>query len=341
MNDGSRAPRVTVLMTYYNKGAFVAEAVRSVLDQHFTDLELLVVDDASTDGGLDIVRSFEDPRVRILESARNTGRAAAANRGYDRARGTYVAVIDADDRMLPDRLGEQVAFMDAHPEVGVCSSWYRRFGAMNDVVQDPADDATIRASSLFGLRLQYGACMLRRAVVEEHRLRCDEDWLVPGMDFLFLLSIGAHAKYANIAKVLTDYRIGEQNMAHGRDRASDRTALSRETFRHFGLTVSDAELELHMMLHSFHLKPPDAARVKGLRAWMTHVAEWNRRERHFDPVLFEAEMERRWDRIFHGMADRDTGAAIMHLMQGRDRSWGRLRYMMQAAVLRMFRGGQR
>ena len=92
--------KVTVLMTLYNKAPFVAEAVQSILDNTFTDLELLVVDDASTDGGLEVVRSIADPRIRLLESPVNTGRAAAANRGYDAARGEYVAVLDADDIAL-------------------------------------------------------------------------------------------------------------------------------------------------------------------------------------------------------------------------------------------------
>ncbi|MBK7247031.1 MAG: glycosyltransferase [Flavobacteriales bacterium] len=69
----ARPRKVTVLMTLYNKGPFVAEAVQSILNNTFTDLELLVVDDASTDGGLEVVRSIADPRIRLLESPREHG----------------------------------------------------------------------------------------------------------------------------------------------------------------------------------------------------------------------------------------------------------------------------
>ena len=121
--------KVTVLMTLYNKAPFVAEAARSVLEGSFTDLELLVVDDASTDGGPEVVLALNDPRVRLVRNERNSGRAASANRGYDEARGEYVAVLDADDVQHPDRLLLQVAFMDAHPEVGICGTGARYFGA--------------------------------------------------------------------------------------------------------------------------------------------------------------------------------------------------------------------
>ncbi len=114
--------RVTVLMTLHNKGPFVEEAVRSVLASTLTDLELLVVDDASTDGGLDIVRGIHDPRIRILESAVNTGRAAAANRGLDAARGTFVAVLDAET-------GDRLASRTLHERRAIpLADWYRRFG---------------------------------------------------------------------------------------------------------------------------------------------------------------------------------------------------------------------
>ncbi|MFN3875163.1 MAG: glycosyltransferase family 2 protein, partial [Flavobacteriales bacterium] len=119
------APRITVLMTLHNKGAYVAEAVRSVLSSTLPDFELLVIDDASTDDGPAIVRAFADPRIRLLANAANLGRAASANRGFDEARGEYIAILDADDAMEPDRLAKQAALLDARPELGACGTCAR------------------------------------------------------------------------------------------------------------------------------------------------------------------------------------------------------------------------
>ncbi len=305
--------KVTVLMTLYNKGPFVAEAVKSVLNSTFTDFELLVVDDASTDGGIAIVKGFTDPRVRILESAANMGRGAAANRGYDAALGEYVAVMDADDQMLPERLAKQVAFMDAHPEVGVSSTWMQSFGATDAVLEKPITDAEIRCRMLLGLRLSYTACIIRRSVLEDHAVRCDPTWLTPGMDHLFLLKLGLHAQYANIPEALTLYRVGEQNMDHGRDRTADRRLMLRETFRLLSIPASQEEVDLHLMLDNLHTIPPTPERVRALAAWLKRLKAHNRSVGQFPVVEFEKQLDILWEKSFHQLTDRSTSAGWTQL----------------------------
>ncbi len=327
-------PCVTVLMTLYNKGPYVEEAVRSVLAQTFTDFELLVVDDASTDGGLDKVKAIGDPRIRILESAVNTGRAAAANRGYDSARGQYIAVLDADDVMRPERLAKQVAFMDRYPEVGALGSWA---GVVNDpgnVIRWPATDASCLGGILFGMPVSYGLSMLRRTVVEQYGLRCDPGWKTPGMDYLFMLQFSSHAQYANLQEPLTLYRTGANNMRHGRNEREDWRVLVRAAFRFFELPLTEEELELHLAFHGQWAKPFDAGHTRKLWAWKQKLAAMARERGLFSGELFEAELDRRWDRLFHRFADQDLGAAVAHLhLSGR---WpaDRLSYLAKVTIRR-------
>src|SRR3712207_3671984 len=111
------SPKVTVLMAVYNGEAYLREAVDRILGQTFTDLEFLVVSDGSTDGSAEILRSYADPRLRVVENERNLKLIASLNRGLELARGEYVARMDADDVSLPDRLAKQVAYLEARPEV--------------------------------------------------------------------------------------------------------------------------------------------------------------------------------------------------------------------------------
>jgi glycosyltransferase involved in cell wall biosynthesis len=104
---------------------FVREAVASVLGQSFTDLELLVVDDASTDGTVHIVESFGDPRVRLLRNERNVGQVPSLNLGLRVARGELVSRLDADDRMLPSCVSRQVDALDARPDAALAGTWMR------------------------------------------------------------------------------------------------------------------------------------------------------------------------------------------------------------------------
>jgi len=110
------APRVTVLMPVHDAAGFIGQALASVLGQSVSDIECLVVDDGSTDGSAVIAGGTGDPRVRVIRRA-HEGMTRALNAGLARARGEYVARLDADDWSAPDRLAQQAAFLDAHAEV--------------------------------------------------------------------------------------------------------------------------------------------------------------------------------------------------------------------------------
>jgi hypothetical protein len=119
-------PAVTVLIPVFNREQFVDEAIRSVIEQDFQDLELLLVDDGSTDRTPAVIETWRkrDPRVAVVTSAANRGIPEALNLGLAHARGKYVARLDSDDLMTPRRLAEQAAVLDARPEVALVSSAY-------------------------------------------------------------------------------------------------------------------------------------------------------------------------------------------------------------------------
>jgi glycosyltransferase involved in cell wall biosynthesis len=117
MND----PKVTVLMPAYNAGKYIGEAIASVLDQSFADFELLIVNDGSTDETVEVIRSFTDPRIALINQE-NKGIAAALNAGLVGARAPYIARFDADDICYPHRLKTQYEFITDYPEYSVIGS---------------------------------------------------------------------------------------------------------------------------------------------------------------------------------------------------------------------------
>ena len=115
---------VSVVIPLYNKARHIARAIDSIVTQTYGDLELIVVDDGSSDGGGDIVRRYTDPRIRLIVQA-NAGPGAARNRGLREAKGELVAFLDADDQWLPDYLQTSVALLEQYgPEVASVSSGY-------------------------------------------------------------------------------------------------------------------------------------------------------------------------------------------------------------------------
>ena len=115
-------PRVSVVMPAWNRVGSIRMAVESVLRQTFTDFELLVVDDGSTDGTMDALYDITDPRLRCLANPRNMGPSAARNTGIRAARGDWVAFQDSDDEWLPQKLEKQMARLAAAggPDVVAC-----------------------------------------------------------------------------------------------------------------------------------------------------------------------------------------------------------------------------
>lgn len=110
-------PRVSVIMASYNHERFVGQAIQSVLDQTFSDFELIITDDASPDKTLDVIRSFDDPRISFEQFERNR-QDSARNRCLARASGEYIAILNSDDEFHPQKLQKQVEWLDAHPETG-------------------------------------------------------------------------------------------------------------------------------------------------------------------------------------------------------------------------------
>jgi len=195
MNDmATSAPLVSVIIPAHNRAHTIVRAVHSVLSQTCRDIEVIVVDDASTDNTLSVVEAIGDPRVRAVRLERNQGAAGARNRGIDEATGTYVAFQDSDDEWLFDNLRLQVdAITSAGPEVGAVYGGrvvYGRdgagvYGARHvKFVPGPADNTDAANLTTELMRRNFitpQALMARRAILRQiggfdGLLRCNEDW---------------------------------------------------------------------------------------------------------------------------------------------------------------------
>lgn len=109
-------------MSMYNSEGTIAAAIRSILSQTYQNWELCLIDDGSSDFSLEQMRRFSDPRIRIISDGRNKGLAARLNEAVRLSRGKYCARMDSDDIMYPERLAEQVAWLDRHPEVDLLAT---------------------------------------------------------------------------------------------------------------------------------------------------------------------------------------------------------------------------
>ena len=118
--------KISVVMPTYNASKYVSEAIESTLKQSFFDFEFIIVDDGSTDNTREIIRSYDDNRIKLVENEHNF--IGSLNKGLELAGGKYIARMDADDIMHIDRLKIQYSIMEAKPEIDICSAWMAPFG---------------------------------------------------------------------------------------------------------------------------------------------------------------------------------------------------------------------
>lgn len=162
-------PAVSVLMGVWNGAPRVREAIESVLGQSLGDLELVVVDDGSTDATAGILASFGDARLRVTRQPRG-GLTSALLSALGLARAPLVARLDADDVALPERLERQRDFLERHPEVGLLGTGAREVDAAGRevaVVRPPTDDTALRCALIRHNPFVHSSVMMRRMAMEQ------------------------------------------------------------------------------------------------------------------------------------------------------------------------------
>lgn len=196
--------KVTVLMPTYNVAPYVKEAIDSVLRQTYRDLELLVIDDCSTDNTVDVVRGIDNPHIRIVQNEKNVGLAENLNRGLSLIYTEYVARMDGDDIAESFWLEREIDFLDSHPEVGVCGGGGIRFGAVDSVIRFPEEHDDIVANMLYECTIIVPT--FRMSLVRDYGLRYRTD-AFPAEDYRFWADMAMHTRLHNISEPLFRYRM--------------------------------------------------------------------------------------------------------------------------------------
>jgi glycosyltransferase involved in cell wall biosynthesis len=210
-------PRVSVLIDTYNHERFIAQAISSVLDQDLADVEIIVVDDGSTDGTPEIVRRFE-PRVRLL-SKPNGGQASAFNAAIPQCRGEIIAFLDGDDWWAPGKLRSVVEALEREPAVGIVGHGITEVFDNGDENSEVLHaDPRFRIDSLEGARLfrrrksQLGTSrMTVRADILRRILPIPESIVIEADEYIFTLAASL-SDVLILGEALTFYRIHAGNL---------------------------------------------------------------------------------------------------------------------------------
>jgi len=200
--------KVSVFLPVYNGEKYLRNCLDSVLAQDYQDYEILVVDDCSEDRTTDIVKALaaKEPRIRFIQKPSHDY-IKTLNTGLCESKGEYIARIDADDTMAPNRLSKQVACMDANPTIDVCCSWYEIVGGYNylwkhltGIIVNPYQ------KMLLGNIILNPSTMLRKEFFDKHQIRYRDEYIYAEDYQLWIETAKVGGVFYVIPENLTCYR---------------------------------------------------------------------------------------------------------------------------------------
>ncbi len=222
------APLLTVLMPVYNAEKYLVDAIDSILQQTFRDFELLIIDDASVDSGLQIINSYNDPRIRLIRNEHNLGISAALNKGIELCSTELIARMDADDISYPTRLQKQYEFFLNNPDCSLLAAWAR------EITPDRQPFITeVMNSDYHYYALTFQCCIYHPTVMYKRSAV-----LSVGMyntpyseDFELWWQLTRRYKVASLHEVLLDYRLSEKSLCRITKKTEYETAQYAQVVR--------------------------------------------------------------------------------------------------------------
>ena len=243
-------PVISVVMSVYNSERYVREAIDSIINQSFADFECIIVDDGSTDGTKDIIRSYDDGRIVLVENRHDF--IESLNMGMKRAKGKYIARMDADDIMHPDRLKIQHTIMETEPSITVCGTWMNIFGNDTSNRVFGIGDGLIEFPLLMFLQsffISNSSTMIHSDFLRKNRIQYRKEY-VYAEDYKLWIEVAMHGGTFYVeSQPLVNYRISESQVT--KRKRGEQKAASEQILREILYYLLDKNSECYPELTTF------------------------------------------------------------------------------------------
>lgn len=288
-------PLVSILLPAYNAMPYITEAIESILAQTYANVEFIIIDDCSTDGTSDVIAQYTQKGVKHIRNSENKGLIYGLNYGISLCTGVYIARMDADDIAHPTRIAKQVAFMEANPQVGICGTWFRAFGAVNQLNKYEATNDQIKLQMLYHCRFCHPTVMLRSSVLKEHNFAFDTNY-PHAEDYELWARMGFATQFANIQEELLQYRTHNKSVTavHSGTQKSKSVQVIQNLFAAIGApTPTDEVVDYwqRFCYADFTLTPTQLKQVEQL---MVATLQGNQQSHYVSQQAMQAFFAAKW-----------------------------------------------
>lgn len=314
-------PKVSVVLPVYNVAAHIEDTIASVLRQTFTDFELLVLDDCSTDNTVARIQQFADPRLRLIRNEHNLGRAGTDNTALQYIRGEYIAKMDGDDICHPERLARQVAYLDQQPAVNVVGSFMQNFGASTYLNRYPAHPVDTQVLTLFTLPTGNPSAMLRASLFQEQGLRYDAT-LRQTEDYDFCARYIRQLRIATIQESLLEYRVPEQvqKKAILSERANVSDKVRSQLLQQWGIPYTERELYVYNNISMLE-RPSRDVTLAEAEVWLQKLLSYNEQQPLFEQAALRRGLGERWFELCYTYSQARLGSLLHYRRSPLARYW--------------------
>ncbi len=285
---------VSVIIPAYNVERYMAACIQSMLDQTYTNQEILIVNDAATDSTVRIIQGFTDPRIRIIHNETNLGLAASVNKAIQQAKGLYIARMDADDVAHPHRLQKQVNFLEHHADVSIVGTAMKSIGYSNYLHEFPETHEACKAQLLFNVCFGHPSVLMRKSIFDNPENLYREDLRQYSEEYELWCRLVDKVKFANLSEALLDYRTfepAEKNDAEQKRKTNSFIIRKNFIAAQWG-EQTEQDYQYHDNISNLH-KAKDLHELNTWLDWLGRCIQLNNKHRTFEPKALQAELSKR------------------------------------------------
>lgn len=293
---------ISVVMSNYNTPInYLKESIDSVLNQTYSYFEFIIIDDGSTDDSLEFIKSYDDPRIKLIVNEENIGLTKSLNKGLDVAQGEYIARMDPDDTCYPERFEKQIEYMREHPDTIVCGTWANLINEKHDITEESWARQTIddmdkyRINLLFDNKPQiiHPTTFLNNKLLKDYDIKYNEYYRYAQDYEMWTIC----SKYANCyinPCVLLNYRQHSKNISFSKANEQKECAIQiiQKQLGLLNLSLTDDLKPLHFRF--LNEQRPYNSKIK---KWLRKIIKANKKYNIYNHRMLKNILWYRWSEI--------------------------------------------
>ena len=272
---------ISVVMSNYNTPIkYLKESIDSVLNQTYSNFEFIIIDDGSTDDSLEFIKSYDDPRIKLIVNEGNIGLTKSLNKGFDVAQGEFIARMDSDDICYPERFEKQIEYMRDNPDTIVCGTWADVIDENNKVQREEWACQAINDMDEYRIHLLFGndpliihpSSFFNNQTLTDYGIKYNKEYRY-SQDYDMWVCCSKYANCNIYPHVLLKFRQHKNNISNSKTGEQDKFAIQiiQEQLKELNLSLNDDLKQLHFKL--LHEQKPYTSKIK---KWLRTIIKANK-----------------------------------------------------------------